>query len=266
MFDQLHVFYDTPMRKAVLIAVILVLMTGCVPWAKSQEAELLLINGNFEGGWHRATAYWTPAGGPYHTEFGEIAPPEGWTAWWRERFPCPGTDDWETGRPEVRVITAVPDPERIHGGEQAAQFFTFWRCHDGGLLQQVAVEEGHYYTFSTFAHAWYSRCSTKPHDSPLDTDCVTPIDWAHLRLSVGIDPTGGIDPMGPAVVWGEAQEIYGVYGDKLTVGGVQAQEPIVTVFVRAVASHPLKHNDVVWDDAVLQDVTYQAFLPIARKD
>lgn len=229
------------------------------------RAETLLDNGNFEGGWTRDTLYWTPDGGPYNDEFNEIAPPEGWTAWWREGFPCSGTSDWKTGRPEVRVISTTPDPVRVHGGERAVQWLTFWRCHDGGLLQQVQVEPGHYYTFSAYGHAWYSKCSTRPHDPPYDHDCKTPITWAHDWLSVGIDPTGGIDPLGPSVVWGEAQEIYGVYGEALTMGRVWAQGEIITLFLRSEAMYPLKHNDSHWDDAALRDVTYQAFLPFARR-
>jgi len=136
----------------------------------------------------------------------------------------------------------------------------------GGLLQQVAVEEGHYYTFSIYGHAWFSRCSSRPHDPPYDTNCVTPIDWAQDYLSVGIDPTGGIDPMGPSVIWGERQEIYGVYGEALETGRVQAQGETITVFVRSEASHPLKHVDSYFDDAVLRDVTYRVFLPMVTKE
>jgi hypothetical protein len=93
---------------------------------------------------------------------------------------------------------------------------------------------------------------------------VTPITWAQDYLSVGIDPTGGIDPLGPDVVWGKAREIYGIYGEPLTMGRIQAQGDTITVFVRSEASHPLKHNDFYIDDAVLRDVTYQIFLPIVR--
>ena len=257
------------MKRAFAFLTVAVLMlmarSSPAPVYADRPGIATLANGGFEGGWHRATAYWTPTGGPFSTEFNEITPPEGWTAWWREGFPCAGTPDWETGRPEVRVVTQVPDPERIHGGTQATQFFTFWRCHDGGLFQQVAVEEGRYYTLSAFAHAWYSRCSLKPHNPPLEADCVTPIDWAHDRLSVGIDPTGGIDPTASTVLWSEPQEIYGIYAQQLTLQGVQTQVPTATLFLRAQATHPLKHNDVHWDDAALRDVTYQAFLPLVKR-
>lgn len=248
------------MRKAISIAILLL---TCASRLAAREPALLLENGDFEGGWHRATAYWTPEGGPYHTEFGEVAPPAGWTAWWREGFLCAGTDGYRLGRPEVKVISG-PDAERIRSGEQAVQWFTFWRCHEGGLLQQVAVEPGRYYVFSVYAHSWFSNCSHRPHDPPYDYDCATPIGWAHDWLSVGIDPTGGIDPLGPSVVWGQAQEVYGVYGEPLETGRVQAQGETLTVFVRSEASHPLKHADFYIDDALLRDVTYQVFLPLAR--
>ena len=246
-----------------LVVTALLLLVGCTADRQAQVSPLL-VNGGFEEGWHLSTLFWTPDGGPYDWQYQEITPPEGWTAWWREGFLCSGTNDWRTGRPEVRVISG-PDAGRIHGGEQAVQLFTYWRCHDAGLLQQVTVEEGHYYTFGIYAHAWYSRCSNRPHDAPYDTDCKTRIFWAQDWLSVGIDPTGGIDPMGPNVVWGEAQEIYGVYGPSSTVAHVQAREPVVTVFVRSEASHPLKHCDSYFDDAVLLDVTYRQFLPVVRR-
>jgi len=246
-----------------IISALCIMLTGC---ARDQaQAPALLINGDMEDGWHLAAVHWTPGGGPYDWQFMEVTPPEDWTAWWREGFHCAGIDEWLTGRPEVRVISAIPDAERVRSGEQAVQFFTFWRCHTGGLLQRVAVEPGRYYTFSIYGHSWYSRCSLKPHQPPLDTDCKTPILWAQDWLSVGIDPTGGIDPFGPGVVWGTRKQIYGRYAGPLTVERVQAQGDRITVIVKSEASHPLKHNDFFLDDALLRDVTHRALLPIVAR-
>jgi len=100
------------------------------PVAHIQPAVSALTNPSFEGGWTRKTLYWTPESGPFDTEFGEIATPEGWVSWWREGFPCPGTDSYVLGRPEVKVIdldTGFPDPERVRTGTKATQWFTFWR-------------------------------------------------------------------------------------------------------------------------------------------
>ena len=252
-------------RRIVSALILTVLAAAALLLPAASATEPLLVNGGFEGGWHRANVFWTPVGGPYdYYEFGEIAPPERWTAWWREGFPCAGTDEWLTGRPEVRVITAVPDSGRVRSGEQAVQWFTFWRCHHGGLFQQVEVEAGRYYDFSIFAHSWFSNCSTKPHDPPLDYDCETPIEWAQSWLRVGIDPTGGTDPRASTVVWGPEREVYGGYSDiPLVTGRVQAQTDKITVIVESVASHPLKHCDFYIDDAVLIDCTHRIFLPVA---
>ena len=224
------------------------------PAAQSRPAVSALTNPSFEGGWTRDTLYWTPEGGPFDTEFGEIATPEGWVSWWREGFPCPGTDRYVLGRPEVKVIdldTGFPDPERVRTGAKATQWFTFWRCHLGGLLQRVTAEPGQLYSVSAYVHSWYSRCSDKPHAPPYDADCDTPIDWAWARLSVGIDPTGGIDPMALSVIWSEEIQVYGSYGRPVTVWNVRAEADHVTVFLRSRTSHPLKHNDAYWDDVAL---------------
>lgn len=247
------------MRKVALLIAVLVL-TGCTR-ARTQQAEPLLGNGSFEGDTSRSAVYWTLHGGPFYTQFNEVEGPEGWTAWWREGFLCSGTSDWRTGRPEVKVISG-PDMARIRSGKKAVQWFTFYRCHEGGLLQRVTVEPGHYYTFSVYGHAWFSRCSHKPHDPPYDYDCKTRIYWAQDYLSIGIDPTGGIDPASPAVEWGKEQQIYGRYDEALKTRRIQAQGDTITVFVKSEASHPLKHCDSYFDDALLRDVTYQMFLPI----
>jgi len=211
-----------------------------------------LTNPGFEGGATRATTYWTPEGGPFHTEFGEISTPDGWVTWWREGFPCSGTAEHLTGRPEVKVIDSswFTDSERWRSGQRAALLFTFWRCHQMGLYQQVPAEEGREYAVQAYAHAWYSVCSYKPHDPPLERDCVTPIDWAHEILRVGIDPYGGVDL--DAVVWSAPREVYGRYDEPIRLEGVEARGRTITVWLYAHATHPLKHNDVYWDDVTLE--------------
>lgn len=227
-----------------------------------------LMNPDFEEGWHLETTYWTPEGGPYFNQFIEITPPEGWTAWWYEGFPCSVHPSLQ-GRPVVRVISTTPDLIRIHSGDQALKFFTFWRCHRGGVYQQITVEPGKCYTARAYGHCWFSNCSTRPHyHLPLDYDCDTenPILWAHDWLRIGIDPLGGIDPTAPSVKWGAAQEVYGTYSDQpLTIDHVAAISNTLTIFLQSDASHPLKHCDVYWDNVSLLDTTYRLFLPIVRR-
>lgn len=254
-------------KTGAFIIIALVLLSGCISRQEVQApAPPLITNESFEKSWHLATTYWTPGGGPFHNQYQEITPPTGWTAWWHEGFPC--SAGWLTRRPEVRVISAIPDAARVRSNNQAVQWFTFWGCHSGGLYQQVAAEADHSYTFSLYAHSWFSNCDLKPHYRlPLDYDCDTddPILWAQDWLSVGIDPTGGIDPLGPNVVWGTRKQIYGQYARPLVVERVKAQGTTITVFVWSQASHPLKHADFYLDDALLHDVTHRVFLPLVQR-
>lgn len=254
--------------RRLLLSLVVVLLVGCQTIRTAETTTTnLLTNGGFEGGWTRDTLYWVGDTGPFTTEFDEVFTPEGWTSWWIEGVACPGTSDYVTGRPEINFATMAVDPGRIYEGEQAAKLFTFWRCHRMGLYQQVAVVPGAIYALSAYGHSWYSRCSSKPHATqPLDTDCNTPIDWAHDWFSVGMDPYGGMDPFAPKVVWSDEHEIYGIYGESLTLALVQAQSPTMTVFLRAQATHPLKHNDVMWDDVALVSCNCVIFLPVIAKN
>lgn len=222
------------------------------PTPKSSPVPADLENGSFEGGTTRETTYWTSEGGPYHGEFGEISTPSGWVTWWREGFPCSGTGEHTSGRPEVKVIdpSFFPDPERWRSGQRATLLFTYWRCHEMGLYQEVPVEEGREYAVEAYGHAWYSRCSSEPHGPPLEDDCRTPITWAHDLLRVGIDPDGGVDF--DEVIWSVPVEVYGQYDDPVRLERVRARGSTVTVWLYAEATHPLKHNDVYWDDVTLE--------------
>ena len=245
-----------------LTLLLLLLLVSCKSYAPIVAP--VAMNSGFEGGWHLATTFWTPEGGPYHYIYQEVTPPEEWTAWWHEGFSCDAHPSLQ-GRPEVRAISTTPDPTRVHSGDQAVQFFTFWRCHRGGLYQQVTVEPGKHYTAQAYGHAWYSECSTKPHSAPYEKDCKTPLNWAQLRLRIGLDPLGGINPIASSVEWSTAKEIYGEYGSPLRIEHVLAISNMITLFVESDASHPLKHVDVYWDDVSISE-SYQVFIPLVRRD
>lgn len=219
----------------------------------------LLKNPGFNGDWWRKT----------HTgqEFGEIFSPVDWIAFWKEGGTVPhdpaNTDGY--GRPEMHVINKEPpflDPLRVHEGNRALKFFTFFRIHDAGVYQRVTgITPGTQLRASGWAHAWSSGG-----DDPKSSDGVgkgpffiRAIDYdrqdgvRNFTFAVGIDPTGGTDPWSDSIVWGEGAHIYNAFAQIPEVV-VEAQASAVTVFVRSTVLWRFKHCDAYVDGMVLEAI------------
>ncbi len=119
----------------------------------------LLQNGDFERGWE-GTHHWCvvyPVGGtPYERKAGEIACPQGWTAWYLHGLPVEHDPQNAVGwaRRRVRPCGLIPDPARVRSGQFGCLIFTFSRIHGAGLFQRVSVAPGTRLKLSAFAHAW----------------------------------------------------------------------------------------------------------------
>ena len=206
----------------------------------------MLRNPGFElGTWTRKT----------HTgqEFGEIFVPEHWTAFWREGMPVPHDPQNQVGygRPEMKVIRKEPpflNPPRIHEGQWACMWFTFWRIHDAGLYQSFAVPQGTRLRFSAWAHAWSSQSDDAQH-SDLAGDAA-----GNFTFRVGIDPQGGTNPWSDTVIWGNGAHIYDDYAP-IPVVEATGQAETVTVFIRSTVLWPFKHCDAYVDAATLEIVS-----------
>ncbi len=248
----------------------------------------LLRNGNFEADWseegsHRCLVFETD-GTVLDTERGNIFTPPGWITWFKHGLPVEhdpaNTVGW--AQPEVRDAWAkddeehggYPGPDRSHGGRKGQLYFTFFRIHEGGFLQQVEVTPGTRIRLSAWAHAW-SNMGTGPNkDDPNWSDGEGVGDRAFFALEgevedgaaknftfwVGIDPTGGTNPYSDTVVWGRGAHIYNAYHEVPAVEAT-AQSDTVTVFVRSRSLWPFKHNDAYWDDVVLEMVEGPAEWP-----
>jgi hypothetical protein len=219
---------------------------GAAP-AQQEVGQELLTNPGFEGrcggtglcgdNWTRDTF----TGVPYT----EIFTPEGWITFWSEDVnPADGRD---FGRPECKVIpNAEPflgPPARVRSDYYAIMQFGFYRSIDSGVYQTVrGLTPGATVRFSAYAHAW--SCGDDEHGP---YSCAEPYQ---MLFRVGIDPNGGTNPWGGGIVWASGYS----YDEYRMIGPVEAQvgeSGTVTVFLRATAKWPLKHNDVYWDDASL---------------
>lgn len=200
-----------------------------------------LVNAGFEGGWTRDTAT--------EQAWSEIFVPEGWVAFWKEGGPVPHDPQNRNGygRPEMRVINREPpflSPPRVHAGQRAVQWFTFWRIHDAGIYQRVAAEPGERLAFTAWAHAWSSD-GDNAYASDVDGD-----GHENFTFRAGIDPTGGTDPWASSVVWGLGAHIYNAYAP-IPAAEATAAADAVTVFIRSTVLWPFKHCDAYVDAAQL---------------
>lgn len=214
------------------------------------RAGSLLANGDFEdGGWAQTPALrWRwPSQQAEEVFVQEISSPVGWQAWFEEYRPCSGH---LSGQPETRQTTLGP---RVYSGLSAYQFFTFWRCNVGGLMQRAELPAGSYVLCGQ-VHAWFSRCSERPYDRPYDEDCKTEINWAHALARVGVDPTGQADYWdAPTLWWSDSVEWYGIYGEVCLSFDLEARG-VVSVWLRGETTHALKHNDWYWDHIVTRRI------------
>lgn len=211
-----------------------------------QEVLDTPLNAGFEGGRMEQGAV-------------EVVVPEGWTAWWRTGAidcgvyaalattgPCPAVDypGLKYRRPEFSVIPADGrwlDPPRVFGDGQAARFFCTYGICEGGYLQPVRVSPGTTYVLSAQSHAWCTENTSDPFHSQVGTRD----EQLNCEVALGLDPTGGLDPLGANVVW-QAANIYDSFAP-LAIGPVQAQGDTVTLFLRGRSLWPVRHNDFHFD-------------------
>ncbi len=140
------------------------------------------------------------------------------------------------------VEFAVEPPAFNSGSESplapAQEIFSAWLPFTAGIYQQVQVTPG---------VAYVAAIGWAPYASYDDRGGRNAGQF--IGRKVGIDPSGGTDPMSNGIVWSPEvwDELGGVF-PQLRVSAM-AQSQTITVFVRA--NNPQSHgNDKVWFDAV----------------
>ncbi len=220
------------------------------------DEENLLQNGGFEVSWteetgtHRAAAY-RDDGGAREEDRGRVVRPPGWLAWFRE-----GSATWV--EPSVGAVLETEEPRRVYSGSRGLEVSTRYSKHDAGLLQQVDVAPGTRLRLSAWAHAWSNWHDGDNPGDPLWSEgpgyeCGFRLEgeapdeeWRNFTFSVGIDPTGGVDPYADSVEWGAGAHIYNCFHPVPEVE-VEAQTHRVTVFLRSTTSWAYQYNHAYWD-------------------
>ena len=116
--------------------------------------------------------------------------PAGWLPWWQPQ--TSSDEEYENRMPEYKPVcpfAPCPYPDRVQGGGQAAQYFTFWSSHLAGMYQQVTVPANATLKFSAYGQAWSTS-----------SDSVKSEGATVVNMRIGIDPTGGTDPFSANIV------------------------------------------------------------------
>ena len=194
----------------------------------------LLCNPSFEGEYH-----------PYNdgSQIWNTAMVAGcWTPWW-VRQP-PDAPAWQYRMPEWK--NAAPYSYRIHSGNAAQQWFTFYGTHRGGIYQVVRsslLHDGACVSFSAWVQVWSSS-----YDDPYVSQ-----SHGNVLVRLGIDPYGGADASSSDVIWQDFRPYEDYMYDRynhLSVDAV-AHSNTITVFVWTEPEWAVKHNDIYIDDAEL---------------
>lgn len=222
-----------------VLAALLALVALALPSAPSAAQTIspnLIVNAGFEGAARRTSlSSWVA---------------EGWNPWFRPHHPSePIGLNWE---PEFGIITDRPG--QAHEGRSSQRWFNTWAIHDAGIHQTVGVPVGAKVTFSIWAFSWSSQQDTWAVSDP----------GAPYHKWVGIDPTGGTDPFSERIVWSPRNDVMDQWV-QLTVTAI-ARADRVTAFVRGRPEYPVKHNNILVDDAALTYVVPVAPAPAQIKD
>jgi hypothetical protein len=228
---------------------------------------LSLLNGEFEASWSDEDSHQclrvTRLAAPEALEREEVFTPPGWLVWFRDE------EGWSP--PEGRYTREV-SPARFRSGEQGYMLTVEGGPFDAGLMQQVAVTAGERLRFTIWAHAWSNQndaerperyphpnepgwsegAGFEPFMSPEGRLSDHPSDelLGNATFWVGIDPTGGRNPVAESVVWGQGAHIYNEFAAVPAVDAT-AEGDRVTVFTRVRFQGNYRHQEAYWDDARL---------------
>ena len=238
----------TTIKHGLLVSLALLLSfasgAGGAAAAPAADGPNLLQNPGFEGNYIKQCCRTDLPPDKPPTVIDEIQMAPGWMGWWLEpgkdaAHPTTGSPAWH--RPEYRSANChFPIcANRIHSGDDAQHYFTFFSVHDAGIYQQVSgITPGDTLQFSVYMQAW----STNENIGPSQFT-------QYMGMRIGIDPLGGTDAFSPNVIWttpSDSLDAWALYTTQAV-----AQASTVTVFTRTSPHWGVQHNDVYVDDASL---------------
>ena len=158
--------------------------------------------------------------------------PAGWAPWWTSQRD--GDPNWKNQLPEFGA--SVEDETQILVVQSP------FATHTAGVLQQLPTVADDRYELIVDVKAWSSEA-----DIPGEL-----LESSDVNAQIGIDPTGGLDPESPLVVWCKPTQPLGHWQTLRLV--VQAQAGLMTVFLKSAPDLPKRQQTVFWRNVSLQPV------------
>ncbi len=158
--------------------------------------------------------------------------PAGWVAWWLT--PSAESPQWQRQKPIFGAATL--------DGAQTQSLATPYGTHEAGLWQQVPSAESNKYELEVECQAWSSE----------DAEPGSRVEPSDVNVQVGIDPTGGLDPESPLIVWSDvAQPLSHWETVRVTA---EAQTNLITVFLKSAPTAPKRQQRIFWRNAFLRPI------------
>lgn len=167
-----------------------------------------------------------------HRDDKQLITAAGWAPWWLD--PAPGSPDWKNRKP---VFSAYTLDDGL-----TQQLSTPWGTHEAGLWQQLPSVAGNQYELSVEGQAWSSE----------DAAPGSRLEASDVNLQIGIDPTGGLDPTSPLIVWSDVAQPLSRW-ETLRVQA-EAEAAIITLFLRSAPNLPKRLQSVFWRNAFLRPI------------
>jgi len=227
-------------KTAHVLLVLVTLFTlwpiGGFPAHKAVAQGTILFNENFEGNFVPDPS---PAAAAY-CKNGNCDVPDFWSVWF---IPRRDTDQQGVNF-QPKFVKAVSPAERVRGGG-AQRIYEENKSFTAGIYRVVQnVPVGTRLRFSAYGQIWSTR----------DESPISARPSSGIKLKVGIDPFGGIDgqprPLSNQVIWSQEAEASNGY-ITFTVEA-EAKAANIIVYTYATMKDPVRHNEVFWDDAVLE--------------
>ncbi len=168
---------------------------------------------------------------PYRQEK-NLTTANGWAPWWKEA--TPDNSNWENRRPVFSKFTL--DDRSVQ------QLSTPFGTHVAGLWQQVPTAAGNRYELSVEGQAWSSE----------DAAPASHLEASDVNMQIGIDPTGGLDPDSPLIIWSDKIQPLSQWERVFLTA--EAESSILTVYLKSAPKLPKRQQSIFWRNAELRPI------------